>query len=188
MTNLAVVPDANARQGFLPGPSGQLINVGVAPAVRPYLAALFPLPNGIDHGDGSADFLSASSNPTNEDYLAVRLDHSFNENHFVFGRYTFDDGDQGNMDENLLFNVPTTTRYQYANVSFTSLLSPLVLNNFRAGVNRSKFAAISEKSTSWNFENNSSNAFFLYHVFHYSTALTNLFYHSARGFHRNINH
>ncbi len=45
VTKVALVPDQNARRGLLPEPgTGRLVEVGVNPAVRPYLEAL-PLPN-----------------------------------------------------------------------------------------------------------------------------------------------
>ncbi len=46
LSNVALVPDANARQGLLPiGPGGSLVNVGVAPGVSDLLQ-LWPTPNG----------------------------------------------------------------------------------------------------------------------------------------------
>lgn len=49
-TRVSTVPSAEAHQGIVRG-----VNVGVAPAIRPYLP-FFPLPNGRDFGDGTAWF------------------------------------------------------------------------------------------------------------------------------------
>ena len=49
LTNIAIVPDETARRGILP--SG---TVAVDPSVKPYLDAVFPLPNGASYGDGTA--------------------------------------------------------------------------------------------------------------------------------------
>jgi len=55
------VPDANARNGYLPDPAtGQLQFVGVSSLIAPYLndTQLWPLPNGRLFGDGTGIYAS----------------------------------------------------------------------------------------------------------------------------------
>jgi hypothetical protein len=56
------------------------------PAMQPFLNA-YPLPNGTDHGDGSADFNASFSNPSTLDAYSIRIDHKINDRLFIFGRY-----------------------------------------------------------------------------------------------------
>ena len=131
------VPTPAARRGILPsGPCAAGCTVG--PTAQKVLN-LYPLPTpgGRDFGDGTADFTSAPSNPTTEDYFAVRLDHTLNEQNFLFGRYTFSDGNASFLREHELSEDTRDTRYQHLMLSFTSLLTPTLLNNLRAGVSRS---------------------------------------------------
>jgi len=61
--------------GFLPNPTtGGLDLVGVAPRVQPYLD-LYPLPNGRNYGDGSAEHIGLARAPSQEDMFIVKIDH-----------------------------------------------------------------------------------------------------------------
>ncbi|MBI4443016.1 MAG: TonB-dependent receptor [Acidobacteria bacterium] len=133
-TSFLRVPTEAARRGFLPtGPCAAGCAVG--PNAQKVLN-LYPLPNATNHGDGTADFISAPSKRTREDYFAARLDHTFSEKYFMYGRYTFNDSDVYNpTDAGLMFRADGN-RYQSLTMSFTSLLTQTVLNTFRAGVNR----------------------------------------------------
>ena len=131
------VPTLEARRGILPsGPCAAGCRVG--PTAQKVLN-LYPLPTpgGRVYGDGTADFRAAPSNPTTEDYFAIRLDHTSNEKHFMFGRYTFSDAHSSLLANDELTTDARDTRYQHLMLSITSLLTPALLNNFRAGVGRS---------------------------------------------------
>jgi len=136
-TLIATVPTALARQGILPTAVGATttVTVPVNPVVVPYLN-LYPLPNGRDFGDGTAEFRSSPLVPTNEDNFMVRVDHQLNEKTSIFGRYTFDN-DSVDAPQSLpdLF-VLTTSRRQYSTLQANSILNPKVLNNFRFAFNR----------------------------------------------------
>ena len=90
-----VVPDANARLGLLPDPANPsgLRNVGVAPAVRPYLDA-FPLPNGASLGGGLAELRFPFKQNVDQNFLQARLDHNLSSKDQVFVRFTRDVADQ----------------------------------------------------------------------------------------------
>jgi hypothetical protein len=129
-TLFATVPTALARQGTLP--SG---NVTVNPVVVPYLN-LYPLPNGRNFGDGTAQFVSAPTIVTNEDNFMVRVDHQLDANNSIFGRYSFD-RDYVNAPQ----SIPTETalnsdRRQYATIQWNTVLGAKALNNFRFAFNR----------------------------------------------------
>ena len=131
------VPTPEARRGILPsGPCATGCQVG---PIAQSILNLYPLPSPgrRNFGDGTAEFTTAPSDPTTENYFTVRLDHTFNDKHFMFGRYTFSDGnaDRSRFDE--LFIDAKDTRYQHLMLNFTSLLTASLLNNFRAGVGRS---------------------------------------------------
>ena len=129
-TLIATVPTALARQGILPTGT-----VPVNPAVVPYLN-LYPAPNGRDFGNGTAEFLSAPTVVTKEDYSMVPVDHQLNAKTGIFGRYTFDT-DSLNAPQNLpnFFQV-TASRRQYTTLQANSILSSKALNNFRYAFNR----------------------------------------------------
>jgi hypothetical protein len=71
---LGFVPDARARQGYLPDGKGGETFVGVAPQMAPYLN-LYPLPNGRTLGDGTGELYSNPEQRIDERYLTVRVDH-----------------------------------------------------------------------------------------------------------------
>ncbi|MBI4443619.1 MAG: TonB-dependent receptor, partial [Acidobacteria bacterium] len=126
---------ADARRGVLPSGPCSIAPCTVGTRARQILN-LLPLPNSRSFGDGTADYVSAVSDPTSEDYFTVRLDHNFNENHFMYGRYTFDDGSSDNSTSDGVFVETRTNRYHNAALGLTSLLSPALLNTFRVGFNR----------------------------------------------------
>ncbi|HEX7956249.1 MAG TPA: TonB-dependent receptor, partial [Pyrinomonadaceae bacterium] len=138
LSNVAVVPNADVHRGCLPvaGRPGELRCVGVASSVGPYLA-LLPLPNGPDHGDGTADYFSSPARVTREDNFTVRLDHQLGARDSLFVRYTFDDSGVTIPDKIPTFGVALKSRYQYATVEEKHAFSANTLNAFRFSYNRS---------------------------------------------------
>lgn len=130
-TTFAIVPSVNARDGILPGRV-----VPVNPRVKPFLA-LWPNPNGLDFGDGTAEFISASSVPTNQDYFMARVDYQLNSNHSIFGRYTYDADSERRLNSIATAESTTDTGRQYPSFQVTSVLSPMVLNSVRIAYSRS---------------------------------------------------
>jgi hypothetical protein len=129
-TLIATVPTALARQGILP--SG---NVTVNPIVVPYLN-LYPLPNGRDFGNGTAQFISSPTIVTNQDNGMGRVDHQLNANNSIFGRYWFD-GDDVNAPQSVPGAISVlSSRRQDATVQWNSILSANTLNNFRFAYNQ----------------------------------------------------
>src|SRR6266852_2711157 len=135
LSSAAIVPNAAAHAGLLPNPSGGLRTVGVDSRVKPFLD-LYPLPNGPDLGDGTAQFFSNPNQPTREDYAAVRVDHKFSDSDFLFVRYTLDDSTRDQPSTYPTINVDSVVRGQYVTLGEDRIFSPRLLNAFRLGFNR----------------------------------------------------
>ncbi len=135
VTNLAVVPDAAARQGIVRGQPAIAVNSGVLGYLN-----LFPLPNGPNFGDGTGSFISSASNPTNEDFFTVRVDHHFSDKTSIFGRYWYDAANESAPDNLLLTSADTSSRNQYATVQLTRTINDHMLDNARIAYNRSHSA------------------------------------------------
>jgi Carboxypeptidase regulatory-like domain len=130
-TLVGLVPNAAARQGILP--SG---NVVVNPTVVPYLK-LFPLPNGPDLGDGTAEFFSSYSQPTNETYYMGRVDQRFSDKDSLFGRVTADVASVQPSDENIPGWVESErTQSLFTTIQETHIFRSNLLNEFRIAFNR----------------------------------------------------
>jgi hypothetical protein len=55
-------------------------------AMQPYLNA-FPIPNGLDVGEGFAQYTTGYSDPSTIDATSIRIDHTVNQKLSVFGRF-----------------------------------------------------------------------------------------------------
>ena len=135
ITQTAIVPNAAARQGII----GNLPPVMITPGVVPYLN-LFPLPNGNIFNDGTGQYLSTTSNPTDENFFAVRIDHTFSEKTSIFGRYWDDAANLSVPDNLLLVERDTKTRNRYATGQLTHQFSSRTVGAFRFSYNRSNNA------------------------------------------------
>ncbi len=124
VSNIATVPGTAAHQG------------PVLPSVQPYLD-LYPLPNGREFADGTAEFSSNPSQPTDEDFFAIRYDQVISDSDSFFVRYTFNDGKKVVPDRVLLFPLTVDVRRQYVTIEEKHVFSPSMLNTFRFGFNRS---------------------------------------------------
>jgi hypothetical protein len=120
-TTLSTVPTLAARQA-------------ATSSIEPFLNA-YPLPNGPDLGDGSAEFNASYSNRSSIDAYALRIDHTLNRRLNVFGRYDYSPsnlvqrGGLGFASLNTLFPTKITTRT--ATVGSTWSISPDLLNDIR---------------------------------------------------------
>ncbi|MBI4464439.1 MAG: TonB-dependent receptor, partial [Acidobacteria bacterium] len=136
VASVAIVPNEQARRGILPANLGG--NVGVAPGVKPFLD-LYPLPNGQDFGNGTAQWQGSLNQPTREDFFSGRVDHVLSEKDTLFGRYTFRDGFTSvPFGSTAVPGFPGVgeNRTQFTSVEETHVFSPTVLNTFRAAFNR----------------------------------------------------
>jgi hypothetical protein len=129
------VPGVAMRGGCLPNPTGC---VTVNSAVKPYLLA-FPLPNTPDRADGTAAFVIANSQTTNEDFGTVRVDHRFSDSDSLFGRFTIDDSEQLIPALNTLGVATTPNRF--TTLSEQHLYSPQILGRTLFSYNRTFVSA-----------------------------------------------
>src|SRR2546430_30217 len=148
LSRVAVVPDAEARQGFLPCnivspaanpcPASGRVNVNMAPGVAPYFN-LWPAPNGgelLQNGlpTGTARAFSNPSNSIREDFGIARLDHSFSNRDTLRSAYTIDDGDSTTSGQNPFSLSMLKQRTQILTLSELHVISPSVVNDFTAGL------------------------------------------------------
>lgn len=133
LSQVATVPNRDARNGILPG--GQVVQVNQT--IRPYLD-LYPLPNGRDFGDGTAEVLFSQRQPTDEDFFVTKIDHTFSDRDSLLVRYTFDDGSVPRPLDFPIFVSAEDSRNQYVTVEEKRIFSSRLLNTFRFGFNRSR--------------------------------------------------
>ncbi len=146
LSNVALVPDANARQGFLPiGPGGSLVNVGLAPGV-PDLLKLWPQANGPELTDPTTGkptgIARAFSNPKQtirEDFGTVRSDFNLGAKDLLFGVYTIDDSIAHTPTANPISVIDETLREQVASIEEQHVFSSHLLNTARFGFSRASF-------------------------------------------------
>ncbi|MCL5671484.1 MAG: carboxypeptidase regulatory-like domain-containing protein, partial [Acidobacteria bacterium] len=138
LSGLALVPDNEARQGFLPGPDGALINIGIAPETAPLLS-LWPQPNGAELGSGIAEAFSHPLQTVREDFGTARLDRHVSTRDSVSAIYTVDDSDDFTPSSNPLSLDIESLREQVASLEETHVISPVALNVARVGFSRAAY-------------------------------------------------
>jgi len=138
LSDVTLVPDAQARQGYLPDSSGQEQYVGVDAAVAPLLA-LWPEPNGPDLGSGIAEAFSHPKQRIREDFGTLRLDDNLSGNDLLFGVYTVDDSTADTPSQNPLSLIGESLREQVASAQEQHVFSPSLLNTLRFGFSRASF-------------------------------------------------
>src|SRR5713101_8021516 len=136
LTRIAVLPNQNAHNGLLPGANGALTMVPINSLVKPYLDLLYPIPNGRDFGDGTAELRHTDSDPTNENFFVGKVDWQTTSSNSMFVRFSSDRSDATSHQEHPLFIEPTTTDTRYFTYQDQHLFSSRVLNVARAAINR----------------------------------------------------
>ena len=124
------VPTAEARLGRLPGR-----DIDVAESVKPYLD-LYPLPNGRDFGDGTAEFVNQAGGSTDEDFLAGKLDFVLDEATQLSARYTFDDAESRTPDPLRLWTFGLDSRNHFLHGELRRVHSPNGISTLRAAFSR----------------------------------------------------
>jgi len=140
ISNVSVVPDANARLGLLP--NGKRV-AKLDAAMLPYMA-FWPLPNGSELPSiaGQPGAALSYNNPhqhVREDFGTVRSDYVQSDRDTISAAYTVDDGDNLLPAADPLFASNVTLRSQVASLSETHIFSPQILNTFTAGFSRAAF-------------------------------------------------
>jgi hypothetical protein len=146
-TNIAIVPDDNARNGLLPDPAnpGQLRNIGVAAGVAPYMK-LWPEPNGPNFGDGTAEAINTVHRISSEDFGLVRLDHKLSDRDSLFARYNADRASLSDPAANPFFVSATASGDHIATLEEKRVYQRF-LNVARFGFTRSNITSDSEPTS-----------------------------------------
>ena len=142
LSRVAIVPDAQTRQGLLPNATTGVYEpvVGFNPAVKPYFG-LWPDPGqeittAAGLPTGTAYSFSNPASPIREDFGIVRGDQTFSDRDTLSGSYTADDGASIQPQSNPLSTLTLAQRTQLLSLSEVHIFSPNVINNFTAGFSR----------------------------------------------------
>jgi hypothetical protein len=145
ITNSLSVPDANARQGLLPSASdpSKLVFVGVDPRISPFLK-LYPLPNAGSLGAGLGLLQMSQTQPTQEQYGLVRIDHKVTANDQIFLRYVIDDSNSVVPFASTVvpgFPGERVARNQYLMLNWQRVIGTSLLNEAKLDYSRVHLAA-----------------------------------------------
>lgn len=151
-TTVSIVPDSEARLGYVPNSSGVEQKVGVNAAVAPLLE-LYPAPNGpelLSNGliTGLAEAFNTPPQHQREDFGTVRLDDNVGNKDLLFGVYTVDDSDSLGTTQNPISQINQGLREQVASVQEQHVFSPSILNTARIGYSRAASTYYAFTSTS----------------------------------------
>jgi carboxypeptidase family protein/TonB-dependent receptor-like protein len=135
LSNLAIVPSARARQGYLPDATGQEAFVGVNPAIAPYVA-LFPTPNGRTFADGTAEAFTSPLQKVDDKYMTMRVDHTLGPKTTISGIYTGDWSNEFTPTTVPAFADHRTYNKHIASVQAVHTFSPRFVGTTRVGVNK----------------------------------------------------
>ncbi|MBV9404432.1 MAG: carboxypeptidase regulatory-like domain-containing protein, partial [Acidobacteriaceae bacterium] len=138
LSDVTLVPDNAARNGYLPGASGKPQIVGVSPASAALLS-LWPVQNGPDLGAGIGEAFSHPLQRIREDFGTTRLDYNPSDKDTLFAVYTIDDSADNTPTANPLSGVIETLREQVTSVQEQHVFSPSILNTARVGFSRAAY-------------------------------------------------
>jgi hypothetical protein len=138
LSEVTLVPDNEARQGYLPNSAGVEQYVGVNSAVAP-LFALWPVENGPELGSGIGEAFSHPPQHIREDFGTARFDDNLSGKDLLFAVYTVDDSAANTPSQNPLSLVNESLREQVASVQEQHVFSPSLLNTARFGYSRAKY-------------------------------------------------
>jgi hypothetical protein len=144
VSNVAVVPDEQARQGFLPDASGVYTQVpNLNRNMLPYMT-FWPEPNGpelLANGLPTGTKLSYNNprSSVHEDFGTLRGDYILRARDTLSAAYTIDDGDSLFPLADPLFGSDLMLRLQVGSLQETHVFSPQLLNTLRVGFSRAAF-------------------------------------------------
>jgi hypothetical protein len=144
VSNVAVVPDRQARQGLLPDASGVYAPVPkLDPSMLRYMS-FWPESNGPEltvngHPSGTALSFNSPRQRIREDFGTIRTDYVPRDRDSFSFAYTIDDGDSLTPQSDPLFGSDLKLRSQVASLQEIHIFSPRALNTFRAGYSRAAF-------------------------------------------------
>jgi carboxypeptidase family protein len=143
LSDVTLVPDDEARQGYVPNSSGVEQHIGVNAAVEPLLN-LWPVANGpelLSNGNpsGIAEAFSHPPQHIKEDFGNVRFDSNLSGKDLLFAVYTVDASSANTPSANPLSLVNESLREQVASIQEQHVVSPSLLNTARFGYSRASY-------------------------------------------------
>jgi len=139
VSSVSVVPDDEARKGYLPNSTGGYTQVSkLNSAMLPYMA-LWPEANGAELGGGTALAYYNPLNHIQEDFGTLRADVNLRTPDRLSVSYMNDTGNSLIPLADPLFASGLGLGAQVASVEETHVISPAMLNTFRAGFSRGAF-------------------------------------------------
>jgi hypothetical protein len=141
-TDIALVPDLNARQGIVGG-----VNVGVAPSIASTLA-LYPLPSpDLPSSGGIGRARQIQKMPAEENYILGRFDYNISDKSNLFVRYFSDRASQLNRTIIPLWNQQARSFAQSATTEYKRIFANNLVGVFRASYVRPGESAYTVGST-----------------------------------------
>lgn len=136
VTQHARLPNAAAHAGIVPNASGVPVAVAIHPVVRPYLDLLFPVPTGVDFGDGSAELVHSHQDPTDEHFGVAKFDYNLGRKDMLMARWSRDDSKTVLSQPHPLFSEHITTHTRYLTAQDQHIFTNNLLNTLRVAANR----------------------------------------------------
>jgi hypothetical protein len=149
--SLIPIQDLQSRAPF---PGNQIPASRISP-IAVNLMKFWPTPNIAQPSgfNGSNNFGGASRDLQDDNQWYTRIDHNFNENNRLFGRYGFQDVNLPTfpLNPHPYFVVRRPRRQQNVTLNYTKIFSPTVLNLAKVSYNRDVFKTVDDVSgTSFN--------------------------------------
>ena len=138
LSDVTLVPDNEARLGYIPNSSGTETHIGVNSASAALLS-LWPVQNGPDLGSGIGEAFSNPLQHIREDFGTARADYNISDKDLLFGVYTVDDSDANTPSANPLSGVVEALREQVASIQEQHVFSASLLNTARFGYSRAAY-------------------------------------------------
>lgn len=124
ISNIAIVPSNSARASVSDPRAMPLVN-------------LFPAPNGVDFGNGTAQFIGVTPRISNGDFFTVKVDHQLSASDTLSLRYLVDDSDFTLTRIFPQFSNQVFNRKTLATIEERRFIGANIVNEARFGFNRS---------------------------------------------------
>ncbi len=148
LSDVTLVPDNQARAGFLPNSAGVETKVAVSP-VAASLLNLWPAQNGPELyatnaggqsvATGIAEAFSSPKQNIREDFGTTRFDANLTANDLFFAAYTVDDSNAHTPTQDPFSVIDEYLREQVLSAQEQHVVSPRLLNTARFGFSRASF-------------------------------------------------
>ena len=147
LSDVTLVPDNEARAGYLPNAAGVETKTTVNPAAASLLnlwpvqngPELYTTTNGQSAATGIAEAFSSPEQHIREDFGTTRFDANLTPNDLFFAVYTVDDSDAHTPTQDPYSLIDEYLREQVLSAQEQHVFSPRLLNTVRFGFSRASF-------------------------------------------------